>query len=550
MINRSHRSYGSFACSEDAPDGLGLPSSQAYDMDRGRDDLEPIVQDGRGGTSLTSPRELPDNETSNSSSFVSKRRAYLTLGILLFVNLLNYMDRYTVSGVLIKIKKYYHDLGNSEAGLIQTAFICSYMVFSPVFGYLGDRYTRKYLMAGGILLWALFTLASSFIPADYYYGFVLLRAMVGIGEASYSTIAPTIIADLFAKDLRTQALMIFYFAIPVGSGLGYIVGSNVADLLGSWQWALRVTPGLGVICVILIIFFSVEPQRGMSEGNNVHLSNTAVKTDLKELALNKSFVLSTVGFTCVAFVTGALAFLAPTFMTYSTQFQGTPQTEAFISLIFGIITVAAGFLGVALGAQISQRWKRTNPRADPLTCALGLISCVPFLFFALVISRYNTLITWILIFLGETMLCLNWAVTADILLYVVIPTRRSLAESVQILISHAFGDAISPYIIGQISDTLASKSIDPNRPAVQFPAMQTALYLTTFVCVFGGAFYLATALFVEKDKKRAELTTKGLDPNLADNENDDDDALLVPGGPANCYLADEEVLSEPSYIVN
>ncbi|RUS73015.1 hypothetical protein EGW08_019221 [Elysia chlorotica] len=519
-------------------DTVQLIEVMPYDFS---DDLEPIVQDERRGTSLSRPTEPPDNENSNGFTGVSKKRAYLTLGILLFVNLLNYMDRYTVSGVLIKIKEYYHDLENSEAGLIQTAFICSYMVFSPVFGYLGDRYTRKYLMAGGILLWALFTLASSFVPADYYYGFVLLRAMVGIGEASYSTIAPTIIADLFAKDLRTQALMIFYFAIPVGSGLGYIVGSNVADLLGSWQWALRVTPGLGVLCVVLIIFVSVEPQRGMSEGHKVHLSNTSVKTDLKELATNKSFVLSTVGFTCVAFVTGALAFLAPTFMTYSTQFQGNPQSEAFISLIFGIITVAAGFLGVALGAQISQRWKRTNPRADPLTCALGLISCVPFLFFGLVLSRYNTLVTWILIFLGETMLCLNWAVTADILLYVVIPTRRSLAESGQILVSHAFGDAISPYIIGTISDALASKEVDPHRPAVQFPAMQTALYLTTFICVFGGAFYLATALFVEKDKKRAELATQGLDPNLADDS--DDDAMLVPGGRTNCYLADEEVLN-------
>ena len=68
----------------------------------------------------------------------------------------------------------------------------------------------------------------------------------------------------------------------------------------------------------------------------------------------------------------------------------------------------------------------------------------------------------------------------------------------------------------QISDTLASKSIDPNRPAVQFPAMQTALYLTTFICVFGGAFYLATALFVEKDKKRAELTTKGRTLRMSD----------------------------------
>ena len=50
-----------------------------------------------------------------------------------------------------------------------------------------------------------------------YFGlFVVMRSLVGIGEASYSTIAPTIIADMFSKDARSKALAVFYFAIPVG----------------------------------------------------------------------------------------------------------------------------------------------------------------------------------------------------------------------------------------------------------------------------------------------------------------------------------------------
>ena len=68
-------------------------------------------------------------------------------------------------GVLKTVQVYYH-IDNSKAGLIQTSFICTYMVFSPIFGYLGDRYTRKYIMAGGIFLWSGFTLSASFIPGD------------------------------------------------------------------------------------------------------------------------------------------------------------------------------------------------------------------------------------------------------------------------------------------------------------------------------------------------------------------------------------------------
>lgn len=69
-------------------------------------------------------------------------------------------------------------------------------------------------MAFGVFLWAIFTLIGSFMPT--YEWFLICRAMVGIGEASYSTIAPTIISDMFVKDVRSKMLAFFYFAIPVG----------------------------------------------------------------------------------------------------------------------------------------------------------------------------------------------------------------------------------------------------------------------------------------------------------------------------------------------
>lgn len=379
-------------------------------------------------------------------------------------------------------------------------------------------------MGGGITLWSLLTLSGSFIGKDHFWAFILIRAAVGIGEASYSTIAPTIIADLFAKDLRTRMLMVFYFAIPVGSGLGYVVGANIAKAFGAWQWALRFTPVLGIICVILIFIVLKEPQRGHAEGGS-HLRNSSYLQDLKELAKTKSFVLSTLGFTCVAFVTGALALWAPSYMFNVIKAQGQDADEGNIAFIFGGITVAAGFIGVALGAEASRRFKRINPRADPLVCAFGLLMCTPFLFFGLWISESNIPVSWALIFFGETFLCLNWSIIADILLYVVIPTRRSTAEAVQILISHALGDAGSPYLIGVISDALATKYPKDERlsPSVESSTLRNAFYITPFVCVIGGGFFLATALFIQKDREKAEKITKGLgdyDEEISEDESD------------------------------
>lgn len=123
----------------------------------------------------------------------------------------------SISGVLPDIQ-YEFNIGDSEGGLLQTTFVISYMVWAPVFGYLGDRYSRRWNMISGVTLWSATTLIGSFMPS--YTSFAIFRAMVGIGEASYSTIAPTIISDLFINDIRSKMLALFYFAIPVGSGFG------------------------------------------------------------------------------------------------------------------------------------------------------------------------------------------------------------------------------------------------------------------------------------------------------------------------------------------
>ena len=244
-------------------------------------------------------------------------RSVIAVIILCFINLINYMDRYTIAGVLDDIGKFY-DLNEKLKGLIQTSFIVSYMIFAPLFGYWGDRYSRKYLMAFGVLFWSLTTLFGSFVPSDRPWLFFFFRGLVGIGEASYSTLAPTIIADLYSKERRTQMLSLFYFAIPVGSGLGYIVGSFVGDYFDDWTYSLRVTPLLGIASVVLLLVFLDEPERGQCE-EVMQMDNSDVWQDLKYLKSVKSYVWSTVGFTCVCFSIGALGWWAPSFINYATE---------------------------------------------------------------------------------------------------------------------------------------------------------------------------------------------------------------------------------------
>nr|XP_029711988.1 protein spinster-like isoform X3 [Aedes albopictus] len=503
---------------------------------------------GTGGGIVGGPWGT-DDEQSFTDSFtprVSRRTAWFTVIVLCFVNLINYMDRFTIAGVLKDIQDDFQ-IGDDEGGLLQTAFVVFYMIFAPVFGYLGDRWSRKWIMALGVLLWSTTTLLGSFMTS--YGWFITFRAMVGIGEASYSTIAPTIISDLFVGDLRSKMLALFYFAIPVGSGLGYIVGSETAKFFGSWAWALRVTPILGIVAVVLIALIR-DPERGQSEGSH-HMQATSYREDIKDIVRNPSFMLSTAGFTCVAFVAGALAWWGPKFIYLGLVSQPGNENITLneVSFNFGAITMATGIIGVPLGSYLSQRYNRKYPRADAYICAIGLILSAPLLAGAMLTVNVNSTLAYVLIFFAELTLNLNWAIVADILLYVVVPTRRSTAEAFQILISHALGDAGSPYFVGKISEAIKRllrlsavgvaavfppdltsysqlaenvtiststtttttttlsplpQAADEDTASVQFRALQYALFSTSFVEIIGGVFFLLTAMYILRDRRNVE----------------------------------------------
>ncbi|KAI6057496.1 protein spinster-like protein 1 [Aix galericulata] len=113
----------------------------------------------------TAPHGLPHSAPHSAPHGVSPARAQLTVAVLCYINLLNYMDRFTVAGVLPDVEEYF-GIGDGSSGLLQTVFISSYMVLAPVFGYLGDRHDRKRLLCLGIALWSAVTLATSFVPRE------------------------------------------------------------------------------------------------------------------------------------------------------------------------------------------------------------------------------------------------------------------------------------------------------------------------------------------------------------------------------------------------
>ena len=88
-----------------------------------------------------------------------------------------------------------------------------------------------------------------------------MRCFVGIGESSFTCLAPSMIADLFTKDKRTHILAVFYLAIPFGSGLSFIVGSKATEFFQDWRWALRMSSPITILSLICFALFVKEPNR-------------------------------------------------------------------------------------------------------------------------------------------------------------------------------------------------------------------------------------------------------------------------------------------------
>ncbi|RDD43011.1 Protein spinster-like protein 1 [Trichoplax sp. H2] len=436
----------------------------------------------------------------------NSKRTIFTVFVLTVMSLLNNMDRVTVSGVLPDIKKAF-DLNNGQAGIIQSVFIISYLTFSPVFGFLGDRYNRNTLMSMGLLMWASVTFASSFVAKgkQHFWLFLLLRACSGIGEASYGIIAPTIIADLFTDRKRTTALALYYLAVPIGSALGFLVGTFVAKAAKTWRAAFWVSPGIGVVTAVICILFNENPPRGNAEVNSNVTDNwhgfraTSWITDIKAILKTRTYVLSSLGYACQFFTIGALAFWsAPTLYYLQLSITGH-ATLLQTGLYFGIILCFGGIAGVLTGAGAASYLKENVIKeGDAIVCAVGMATSGISLYLCLVFGEFSIVIAWVFVFMGCFAIFLLTTPITDILLYTIPPARRSTAEAFQIAVGHLLGDAASPYIVGAISDAITiNKS-----PVAQSYALRYSLLICTFVCMLGCGFHLFASLTLVNDREK------------------------------------------------
>lgn len=408
--------------------------------------------------------------------------ARLALVLLLSINLFNYIDRQVLSAVLPDIQKSLPlPPGEPEfwLGLLASAFLVAYMLFSPVFGLLADRMSRWWLVSIGVLIWSLASGASGL--AKTYMILLLTRCLVGIGEAAYGPVAPAMIADLFPVEKRGKVLSWFYVAIPVGSALGYTLGGIVASSDLGWRWAffLVVPPGilLAILCLIM-----PEPPRGLTDLGAAGVQRQARMRDYLILLKTPSYVLVTLGMTAMTFSMGALGTWMPHYLKDRgvTDFRGI-NAVAF----FGGLTALAGLSGTILGGIVGDRLRTRLPGSYFLVSGVSMILGCP-LVLLVIWTPFD--LAWLFIFLSVFCLFVNTGPTNTILANVAHPSLRATGFALNILIIHALGDVPSPPLVGWI------------RAVAGWPV---AFGVVAGMMVVGGLLWLWGGFFLQRDTELA-----------------------------------------------
>jgi predicted MFS family arabinose efflux permease len=351
---------------------------------------------------------------------------------------------------------------DTQLGSLQFFLLFVLSAGSLPFGFFADRFSRKAIIAIGILLWSLATLVGG-LAANYLF-FLIARAVVGLGEAAYAPAAQSMISGAFPQERRAVAQAIFATGMLLGGACGHVLGGVLGQRYG-WQVALFVV-GLAGILPGVALFGVEEPPRGPRSD----------LVPIGRLLRVPAFVTMTCAGVCITFSSVSL-------LTWSTDFAVSYKDfslrEASVSL--AVIGLLAALFGVLTGGFVADRLHRSLSYGRILAVVIAFLLATPFLLLAIQSEEKSV----VLIGLSVAFFFMSWyhgPVTA--VLHDMMP-RRAHATSIGIYmcVTQLLG-GVGPAVVGRISD---------------LRDLQLGLQIAVAVLVCGALLMLLVIHFIRRD---------------------------------------------------
>jgi MFS family permease len=427
---------------------------------------------------------------------------------LFLANLVNFFDRAIPSVVAEPIKAEF-SLSDLQLGLIMSAFTLVYAVAGLPLGRLADRGNRPKIIGAGLLLWSGLTAATG--AAGNYMLFILARLGVGVGEASFTPAANSMIGDMYPADRRSRALGVFMLGLPVGLMLAYFTVGKITEAFGSWRAPFFVAAVPGVL-LALVMFRMRDPERGGSEhtaAGAVLADDAAVTRPIRRLLSIPTLrwlILAGLTFNFAAYAVNS--FVVPLLMRQY-ELKLTPAAA-----VTGIIVGLTGLIGLLAGARLADRAATTSPNAR---LTIGVVSCAvaaPLTALALM-QNGGSVVAFTALFAAGWLLAYGFYISVYPAIHdVVVPRLRATATALFFAAMYLLGGFSGPVVVGAISDWFAQRALDAagTGTLAQYSGegLNSAMYLIPLMLVLTAVFiYLATrTIAADSTRMRRSLESR------------------------------------------
>lgn len=398
--------------------------------------------------------------------------------ILLWMGyLLNQGDRQVFNTVLPAIRDALN-LTDTSVGLIATLFNLAFAVFVPIGGWMGDRFSRKWVVTFSVLFFSVATMFTGM--AGSFLMLVLLRSIAtGGGEALFGPSNYSILAQ-YHTDTRARAMSIHQTAYYIGVILAGWLAGLIADKIG-WQYSFIIFGGVGIFWGILMIFrLNNKPVDAPS--GEVSQEKPGFFDGFKAVFSTPTALTLTIGFSGLIFVITGFMTWVP---AYLQEEFGQTQAEAGFNSMFW--TYVAAFVGVLLSGTLSDKLAGLKGNKYRMFLqALGLVGGAGFLMF---MGGDSSLVLVYVCFAGWGFFRAFFDANTYAVLYDVTPPRlHASCASVMGMTGFAVG-ALAPVILGALKQNLGSLSST-------FPI----LAVVWIVC--GILMFVVANIFYKKDRER------------------------------------------------
>jgi MFS family permease len=324
--------------------------------------------------------------------FSGERYKWVVVGLLWLVTTLNYVDRMTIFTVFPLIKR---EMGISDIvlALLGSTFLWAYGVCSPLGGYLGDRFSRKQVIIGSLVIFSLVTFATGYAQTGRQ--LIVLRVFLGLSEAIFLPTALSHIASFHSASTRSLANAICLTGFSVGAGVGGFYGGYMGDHY-SWRTGFYILGVVGIFVALILVALLHDNPDTMAE-RRAQRSEAILQErfDRKVMA-----ILKTPTAACMVFLAGAISvpsWPTGTWMpTYLYERFGMSLTKS--GLTMALFTYTPALVGSVLAGLWADRWAKSNARGRMSVQIVGMIFMAPTLLAMGFMSTGRTLVETLFLF--------------------------------------------------------------------------------------------------------------------------------------------------------